>query len=132
MSDDLQGAVFQPGDAGYDDERAGFQTGARHRPEVIVGATGAADVRAAVAFAAGRDLPVAVQSAGHGAAIRDSGGGVLITTRRMTGVRVDVGARTAWIEAGTRWDRVIEAAAPGRRVPAAGALAAGPGPHDHS
>jgi FAD/FMN-containing dehydrogenase len=114
--------VLTPGDAGYDDERAGFQTGARHRPAVIVGATGAADVRAAVAFAADRELPVAVQSAGHGVAVRDSGGGMLITTGRMTGVRVDAGTRTAWIEAGTRWDRVIEAAAQHGLAPLSGSF----------
>jgi FAD/FMN-containing dehydrogenase len=122
MSDDLRGFVFHPGDDGYDDERAGFQTAAGHRPAVIVGATGADDVRAAVAFAAARDLPVGVQATGHGLAVRETTGGVLITTRRMTRVRVDAGARTAWIEAGARWEQVIEAAAQHGLAPLSGSF----------
>lgn len=106
----VRGPVFQPGDAGYDSERAGFQTADQHRPEVIVGATGAADVCAAVAFAAANGKPIAVQSTGHGMA-KAAEGGTLISTRRMTGVRVDAEARTACIDAGVRWEQVIHEAA---------------------
>ncbi|MEU7742240.1 FAD-binding oxidoreductase [Nonomuraea sp. NPDC049158] len=105
--DMLKGPVFRPGDEGYDDERAGFQALARHRPDVIVGATDAADVRAAVAMAAANGLPVAVQATGHGMPMAAEGG-LLISTRRMTGVRVDPETATARIEAGVRWARVIE------------------------
>ncbi|HEY0538980.1 MAG TPA: FAD-binding oxidoreductase [Actinoallomurus sp.] len=107
----VSGPVLRPGDDGYDAERDGFQTARRHRPDLIVGATGPDDVRAAVAFAADRGLPVAVQATGHGLSI-PADGGVLISTRRMTGVRIDAAARTAWIEAGVRWNQVVEAAAP--------------------
>ncbi|WP_137989304.1 FAD-binding oxidoreductase [Streptomyces vilmorinianum] len=103
--------VFRPGDPGYDEELAGFQTGFALRPELIVGATGAEEVRAAVSYAAGRGLPVRVQATGHGLT-GAAEGGVLITTRRMDGVRVDPGARTARVEAGVRWGQVAEAAAP--------------------
>ena len=106
----VKGPVFRPGDEGYDDERAGFQALARHRPDVIVGVTDAADVRAAVAYAAANGLPVAVQATGHGMPIT-ADGGLLISTRRMTGVRIDPEAATARIEAGVRWERVIEEAA---------------------
>ncbi|MEV0349542.1 FAD-binding oxidoreductase [Nonomuraea sp. NPDC050680] len=108
--DILKGPVFRPGDEGYDDERAGFQALARHRPDVIVGATDAADVRAAVVMAAANGLPVAVQATGHGMPMA-ADGGLLISTRRMTGVRVDAETATARIEAGVRWARVIEEAA---------------------
>src|SRR5205807_4789729 len=77
----------------------------------IVGATDAADVQAAVEFAGAHRMPVAVQATGHGLSVAAEGG-VLISTRRMAGVRVDAGARSAWIEAGVRWGQVIEAAAP--------------------
>lgn len=106
----VQGPVLRPGDDGYDTERAGFQTAWRHRPDVIVGATGAEDVRAAVAYAAEKGLPVSVQVTGHGLAAPFDGG-VLISTRRMTGVEVDAASRTAWIEAGVRWDQVVREAA---------------------
>jgi FAD/FMN-containing dehydrogenase len=106
----VQGPVLRPGDDGYDTERSGFQTAWSHRPDVIVGATRAEDVRAAVAYAASEGLPVSVQATGHGLAA-PLDGGMLISTRRMTGVEVDPATRTAWIEAGVRWDRVVREAA---------------------
>jgi hypothetical protein len=107
----VRGPVLRPGDDDYDAERRGFQTAWQHRPAVIVGATGADDVRAAVAFAAARGLPVAVQATGHGLSVPATGG-VLVSTRRMTGVRTDAAGRTAWIEAGVRWRQVIEETTP--------------------
>ncbi|MFF5087061.1 FAD-binding oxidoreductase [Streptomyces niveus] len=103
--------VFRPGGPGYDDEVAGFQLGFSPRPEVVVGATGADDVRVAVAHAAAHGLPVGVQATGHGVPAAAEGG-LLITTKRMDGVRIDPGARTARIEAGVRWRQVVEAAGP--------------------
>ncbi|GAA3143991.1 FAD-binding oxidoreductase [Planomonospora alba] len=105
-----RGPVFRPGEAGYDAERDGFQQAGRHRPDLVVAAAGADDVRAAVEYAAARDLPVAVQATGHGLAVTAEGG-VLVATRAMADVRVDPGARTAWVAAGARWQRVIEEAA---------------------
>jgi FAD binding domain/Berberine and berberine like len=107
----VRGPVLRPRDDDYDTERRGFQTAWQHEPAVIVGATGADDVRAAVAFAAARDLPVAVQATGHGFSAA-AAGGVLVSTRRMTGVRADAAGRTAWIEAGVRWCQVIEEVTP--------------------
>ncbi len=107
---DIRGTIFRPEDEGYADERAGFQRARGHEAALIVGAAEAENVRAAVAFAGTRGLPVAVQATGHGLAA-PLAGGVLITTNRMTGVRVDPGTRTAWIEAGTQWRVVIEEAA---------------------
>src|SRR5919108_5537656 len=85
LRDRVQGPVFLPGDVGYDAERSGFQVDDPHRPAVIVGATAAEDVQAAVAFAAGRTLPVAAQATGHGLAER-AHGGVLVTTGRLQGL----------------------------------------------
>ncbi|MBB5075383.1 FAD-binding oxidoreductase [Nonomuraea endophytica] len=107
----------------YDSERTGFQLSASHRPDVIFAAENAADIRAAVAHAAARNLRVAVQATGHGlATAADSG--VLITTGRMNGVRVDPAAATAWVEPGTPWSKVIEAAAPHGLAPLSGAAPA--------
>ncbi|MGW8974669.1 FAD-binding oxidoreductase [Streptomyces platensis] len=99
------------GDNGYDDERSGFQLARRHRPAVIVGARCAEDVVAAVRFARAQGLPVAVQATGHGLSAATEGG-LLISTRRMAGVRVDAAAGTARVEAGVVWGQVVEAAAP--------------------
>ncbi|MGW6398982.1 hypothetical protein [Streptomyces sp. NPDC055134] len=60
-----QQLVPRPGDAGYDEELAGFQTGFAQRPDVIFAATSADDVVAAVAYAAGAGLPVGVQATGQ-------------------------------------------------------------------
>ncbi|WP_207939032.1 FAD-binding oxidoreductase [Actinomadura darangshiensis] len=109
MLDTIEGPVFEPGADGYDDERTGFQTADPHRPSVIVGAVNADDVAAAVRHAAEHGLPVAVQNTGHGLPLA-AAGGLLISTRRMTGLRVDPEARTAWIEAGVRWGQVVEEA----------------------
>ena len=42
----------------------------------------------------------------------------------MTGVRVDVDARTAWLEAGVRWEKVIHDAAPYGLAPLSGSAPA--------
>lgn len=121
LAERVQGPVFFPGEGGYDTERAGFQLSDAHRPEVIVGAVSAADVQAAVEFAAGRGMPVSVQATGHGFA-GPATEGILISTRRMSGVRIDPGAGTAWIEAGVRWQQVIDAAAGHGLAPLSGSL----------
>jgi FAD/FMN-containing dehydrogenase len=109
---------FFAGDEGYDSEIAGFQTAVRHRPAVVVAASSADDVVEAVRLARARGARVAVQATGHGA--RSPADGVLITTRRMSGVRIDPVARTAWVEAGVRWSAVIEKAAEHGLAPLAG------------
>ncbi|WP_405974129.1 FAD-binding oxidoreductase [Streptomyces sp. NBC_00988] len=120
LATEVGGPVLLPGSRGYDEERAGFQTGFRHRPAVVVGATRAEDVRAAVRFAAERRLPVAVQSTGHGIVTALNGEGVLITTRRMRAVTVDTEAGTVSTEAGVLWGEVIEQAAPHGLAPVNG------------
>ncbi|MFG3254787.1 FAD-binding oxidoreductase [Streptomyces sp. NPDC048172] len=112
------GPVLRPGDAAYDEEVSGFQAAYTHRPALVVGAADAEDVRAAVAYAGAAGLPVAVQATGHGlSAAAGDGEGVLISTRRMTGVRIDPEARTARVEAGVRAGALIEAAAAHRLAP---------------
>ncbi len=110
--------TFFPGHEGYEDEIAGYQTGVRHRPRVVVAVASAADVADAVLLAGRRGLRLAVQATGHGA--RVPADGVLVTTRRMAGVRVDATARTAWVEAGARWSAVVERAAAHGLMPLAG------------
>ncbi|GGU01723.1 FAD-binding oxidoreductase [Actinomadura citrea] len=120
LADQVTGPVLAPRDEGYDAERAGWQTARRHRPDLVVGAAGPADVQAAVTYASGRGLPVAVQGTGHASAAVAAEGGVLITTARMSAVRVDADAGTAWVAAGTRWDQVIDRAAPAGLAPLSG------------
>ncbi|MFI6402583.1 FAD-binding oxidoreductase [Streptomyces sp. NPDC050548] len=111
MSQPTQPLTLHPTDPGYDDELAGFQTGFAQRPAVVFGAASADDVIAAVRYAAGAGLPVGVQVTGHGLP-GGSEGGVLITTRRMDGVRVDAETRTVRVQAGVRWGQVVAAGEP--------------------
>ncbi|WP_432031095.1 FAD-binding oxidoreductase [Streptomyces antibioticus] len=120
LAAEVRGPVLLPGSREYDEERSGFQTGLRHRPAVVVGATRPEDVRAAVRFAAGRRLPVAVQSTGHGIVTALDGEGVLISTRRMNAVAVDAAAGTVTAQAGVVWGEVIERAAPHGLAPVNG------------
>ncbi|AXB48667.1 FAD-binding oxidoreductase [Amycolatopsis albispora] len=96
---------LHPGDPGFEDEAAGFQTAFRHEAKVIAAVENADDVRAAVRHAREQGLPVSVQATGHG--FTTPATGMLISTRRRRGVRVDPVTRTAWIEAGARWQDVL-------------------------
>ena len=106
----ISGPVFLPEDDDYSVELAAFNSGLHHRPDVVVGATCGADVRAAVGSATAFGLDVSVLGTGHAPypAVR---GGVMITTRRMSRVTVDPAGRTATVAAGTTWGEVVEAAA---------------------
>jgi hypothetical protein len=115
----VTGPVFRPGDSGFDGELAGYQVAHPHRPDLVVGATTADDVLTAVRYAADQGLPVAVETSGHGRAV-PLPGGVLISTKRMDGVRIDPVARVARVEAGTRWARVVAAAAEHGLAPPSG------------
>lgn len=116
----VAGPVLEPGDAGFDQEVSGFNLAVTHRPQLVVGVTSTADVVAAVRFAAERGMPVRVQATGHGAhhPITD---GMLITTRRLDGLRID--GDTATIGAGVLWSQVVAAAAPHGLAPVTGSAA---------
>jgi len=109
LKEQVTGPVLTPTDEAYAAEHATYNLAIAHHPAVIVGAANAADVQAAVRFASGHGLPAAVLATGH-QAIVPADGAMLITTSRMTAVVVDVQARTARVGAGTRWQKVVDAA----------------------
>jgi hypothetical protein len=106
----VEGSVLLPGDAGYDDERAVFNLNHELLPAVIVVAQDAADVQAAVTFAAGQRRPVLVKTTGH-QVVGKAHGAVVIATHRMNDVTVDAAGRTARVGAGVLWSEVIAEAA---------------------
>jgi FAD/FMN-containing dehydrogenase len=63
-----------------------------------------------VSWAVAHDLRVAVQATGHGP-VRNAAGSMMITTRRMQGLSIDPVRRVARVEAGVKWERVLQAAA---------------------
>jgi FAD/FMN-containing dehydrogenase len=106
----VHGPVYAAGDDGLAAEVATWNVAIQHTPAIAVGATCAADVAAAVSWAVAHDLHVAVQATGHGP-VRNAAGSLMITTRRMQGVSVDPARRIARVEAGVKWERVMEATA---------------------
>ena len=108
LSAQVTGPVLAPYDEGYADEVAAWNTAATHTPELVVGATSAADVAAAVRYAGDHGLHVNVQGTGHGAEVPITSG-LMITTRRLDGLTVDPAdphrdhRRRA--SAGERWSR---------------------------
>lgn len=131
------GPTLMPGDDGFRDELLGQNLYLVHTPQLVVGATSAQDVQAAVRYAAEHGLRVSVLATGHGihATITD---GMVITTRRLDEVSVDLTTRTASIGGGVRASRLIEAASEHGLAPVTGSsgtvgltglvLGGGPGP----
>ena len=101
----LRGEAFVEGDAGYE-EAARIWNGVHDglRPALVVRCSGAADVIAALAFARGHDLEVAVRGGGHSIAGFSSGDGVaVIDLSEMNEVHVDPAARRATVGGGAVW-----------------------------
>jgi FAD/FMN-containing dehydrogenase len=102
----LSEKVIIPDDPGYDAARLAWNLAVNQYPALIIVAQSADDIAAAVRFANMQNLSVAVQATGHGV-IRKASDSLLIVTSQMTDVRVDSGARTAWVEAGAKWGHVL-------------------------
>ncbi|HLT59666.1 MAG TPA: FAD-binding protein, partial [Microlunatus sp.] len=102
--------LIEPAAEEYDAARTGFQTYRPLRPDLIAVPETVDDLAAAVRIGAGRGLPIAVQATGHGTPDGPETG-LLITTSRLTGVRIDPERRTALVDAGADWGTVVAAAA---------------------
>ncbi|MGY4652875.1 FAD-binding oxidoreductase [Mycobacterium sp. URHB0021] len=98
--------MLLPDDDRYAAECATFNLLTPVRPAVAVGATGVADVQAAVRFAAQRDLPIAVVATGH-QMVGPAEGSVLINMSRMNTRYVHARRHIARVEGGVRWQQVL-------------------------
>ncbi|MGW4486253.1 FAD-binding oxidoreductase [Amycolatopsis sp. NPDC004368] len=114
-----EGRVLLPGEPGYAAECAAFNFTIPLEPALVVAAISAADVQNAVRFARRRSLPVAIKATAH-QVVEPARDAVLITTSRMTGVSVDPKRRIARVEAGARWQQVVDEAAEYGLAPLAG------------
>ncbi|MGV9795136.1 FAD-binding protein [Gordonia sp. NPDC003422] len=110
LRDRIAGAVYGPGEPGYDAARSGFNLLADHRPAVIAVPANPFDVVEAVRFAVDEDLRVAVLATGHGPGAA-ADGALLINTSHLDSVSVDPVNRTATVAAGVKWGPVLEASA---------------------
>jgi FAD/FMN-containing dehydrogenase len=119
VRDAIGGRVYVAGESGYEPARLPFQRRLDPRPALIVEAADAGDVRTALRFAREHDLPLAVQSTGHGA-VRVPDGGLLLKTNPMASVAIDARRRVARVGGGALWSDVIAAAAPHGLAPLSG------------
>lgn len=107
----LRGPVYTADDPAYGDEVAVFNLAVRHRPAVVVGAADACDVTAAVRFAARHGLNIAVLNTGHGPVVAADEDTLMLNTRRLSSIAIDVERHTARVESGVRFGELVEAAA---------------------
>jgi FAD/FMN-containing dehydrogenase len=99
-----RGQLISPGEPDYDEARQVWNAMIDRHPGLIARPAGAADVVAAVNFARGHDLVLAVRGGGHnmpGTSVCDHG--LVIDFSAMKAIRVDPEARTARAEPGVRW-----------------------------
>jgi FAD/FMN-containing dehydrogenase len=108
----FDGAVFAPGDPGWDEARAPWQRAADQHPAAVVYPENEKDVVAAVQAAEELGLRVAPQATGHNApplgALDKT---ILLRTGAMRGVRIDPVRRRARVRAGALWQDVTARAA---------------------
>ncbi|MGW0080302.1 LLM class flavin-dependent oxidoreductase [Streptomyces sp. NPDC003393] len=104
--------AVKPGDRAYEDVRHTYtRTGS---PALVVQAENADDIAAALAYARGQDVGIAVRSGGHGISGRSTNdGGIVIDLSKMNSVTViDRAARRIAVGPGARWGHVARALAP--------------------
>jgi FAD/FMN-containing dehydrogenase len=97
----FRGRLIGPSDNDYDEARALYNGMIDKRPKVIARCTDAADVMAAVNFARGNKLLLAIRGGGHsGPGLGSCEGGLVVDLSQMRSVRVDPANRTARVEPG--------------------------------
>lgn len=105
LREGVRGEVVTPADDGYA-EACRIWNGAHdgHSPALVVRCTGAADVMAAVGFARGNDLTIAVRGGAHSVAgFSTIDDGIVIDLSPMRSVSVDPQARKATVGGGAVW-----------------------------
>ena len=104
LSEAMRGELLLPADDGYESARRVFNGMVDKRPAAIARVRGESDVRAAVAYARDRGLPVGVRGGGHNVAGHGTcDGGLLIDFSLMRSARVDVASQTARADPGSNW-----------------------------
>ncbi|KHK99559.1 FAD-linked oxidase [Microbacterium mangrovi] len=109
------GCILLPGDAGYEAACTPWNLAFPLRPAAVAVPRSVDDVVAAVTAADRLGLRIAPQSTGHAASTIAPAVGddtLLVRLSELTGVTVDVAARTARVVGGTVWREVVEAVAP--------------------
>ncbi|GAA1537888.1 FAD-binding oxidoreductase [Kribbella lupini] len=108
LGNGFNGAIHQPGDAQYDEQRRALVPTFDSRPLVVAEASARSDVQAAVRTAREYGVPIAVQATGHGTRV-PADGGILLKTSAMTSLLIDPERRVAKVGPGVRWGAVLDA-----------------------
>ena len=102
LRDSLRGALLLAGDPGYDEARRVRSESINRHPALIIQPSGVADIRTAVDFARTKELLLAVKGGGHSYSGRSTcDGGLQLDLSSFRDVRIDPGARTAYVAGGS-------------------------------
>jgi FAD binding domain len=106
------GAVYLPGDPGFDDARTAWNVAVDQRPAAVAYPANATETSQLVKAAVAAGLRVAPQSTGHNAGpLGRLDDVVIIRTSAMTHVDIDPVRQVATVGGGALWLPVVEAAA---------------------
>ena len=101
LRDAIRGRLVVPSDDAFAEDRLVWNSAHQATPAAIVRAADAEDVSTAITFAYRNNLELAVRSGGHSLAGHSTGDGVLvIDTRDLRGLHVDLDGGTVWAGAG--------------------------------
>ncbi|ODU07569.1 MAG: hypothetical protein ABS81_00185 [Pseudonocardia sp. SCN 72-86] len=95
------GSVYVSGDAGYENSRNVWNADINRYPAVVASCGSTDEVAAAIAFGREQGLEISVRGGGHNfAGLAVAEGGLMIHLEKLASVRVDPGAKRAWIGGG--------------------------------
>jgi FAD/FMN-containing dehydrogenase len=108
----LRGPLLRPADADFASAQEVWNVAQQRTPMAIARVADAGDVATAVGFARRNDIEIAVRSGGHSLAGHSTGDDVLvIDTRSLRGLHVDLSQGTVWAGAGLTAGEVTTALA---------------------
>jgi FAD/FMN-containing dehydrogenase len=115
----LRGGLVRPDDSTFEKIAGVWNTALQQRPAAIARVADAADVATAITYACRHDLEIAVRSGGHSMAGHSTGEGALvIDTRELRGIHIDLEAGLVWAGAGLTAGDLTDALSPhGMAVP---------------
>ena len=105
---EVRGVLHLPGDPGFDHARTPWVVNVEQRPLAVLEVADAADVVTAVRWAVEHRVPVSAQPVGHGAT-HAMEGVLLLRTRALQAMSIDVEGATAWVEPGVKAGELLSA-----------------------
>lgn len=103
----FRGAIYAPGDPGYEEIRAVENLAIDRRPGLVIRCSGEADVMDGVNLAREHGLLLAVRGGGHHVAGHGTvDGGLVLDMRDMNGVWVDPASKSVRVQGGATWGDV--------------------------